>query len=673
MMYIRCIALWNAAGEVRRIELEPGLNIITGESQTGKSTLIDIVNFCLGANTIRIPAGPIASTVSYYGLSVRIGETDAFLGRPGVSGQTQTNSEAQLEIGLDDLPEFGQLGPNTNTAAVREWIGRAVGIEENRFDPPAGATRQSLAASLPHALIHCFQRQDEIASRAILFHRQGEPFLPQAIKDTLPYFLGVTGPDQLRLTAQLRDAKTALSRAERALRELESIREDGLGEAQSLLSQAADAGLLPIDEPPGDLSAALRTLVAVRDRPVPAAPFQPPGEEFDRLQEERRSLLAELRDLREQRSLAEAISQSGDAAREEGIEQVVRLQQIGIIRDPHDPQQCPVCEQTLDDIPPTVHQLRHSLDVLEEQIGSVERDRPGLVELTDELSRRQATLLERITANRLALEELAASAEAVEAHQGRLDLGAWVRGRIDHFLEKAAGVEEERLEQLRSERARLEARVSDLEEALDPALVREAATSILVRIGKPMTEMARALQLEHAESGVRIDLNRLTVVADTPSGPVFMDTGIGSAKNWVGYHLASVLSLQRHFVLEERPVPSFLMLDQPSQAFFPSDLPSEQIDDQDRHDALAQFSLMADVVAELDSRLQVIVLDHADFGEDWFQGAVRERWRDGDALIPTAWIAPSDVQSGQEGGPGAEPNGETDAANDDAELGEAGD
>jgi hypothetical protein len=117
-----------------------------------------------------------------------------------------------------------------------------------------------------------------------------------------------------------------------------------------------------------------------------------------------------------------------------------------------------------------------------------------------------------------------------------------------------------------------------------------------------------------------------------------MDSNIGSAKNWVGYHLATVLSLQEHFVLHARPVPSFLVLDQPTQAFFPSERPDEEIGDQDRADAFAQFEVMRDVVAGLDGSLQVIVLDHADFDEPWFQDVVRERWRHGDALIPASWL-----------------------------------
>jgi hypothetical protein len=159
-----------------------------------------------------------------------------------------------------------------------------------------------------------------------------------------------------------------------------------------------------------------------------------------------------------------------------------------------------------------------------------------------------------------------------------------------------------------------------------------------------MTEIAKRLELEHADSGVRVDLSRLTVVADTEEGSIYMSTGIGSAKNWVGYHLATVLSLQQHFVTQRRPVPGFLVLDQPSQAFFPADLPNEEIIDQDRQDAFGQIEVIREVVAELEDRLQVIVIEHADFDVDWYQEAVRQRWRDGDALIPQSWIdAPAEA------------------------------
>jgi hypothetical protein len=635
---ILAIGVWNRAGDLRRIDLTPGVNIITGESQTGKSTLIDIIAYCLGHDKPEIPAGPIASTVSYFGLLVKVGETTTFLGRPALEQGQESTARAQLEIGINDFPAADALAPNTNSEAVEDWVGRAIGIEENRFDPPEAASRPPLVASLSHALIHCFQRQDEIASKRLLFHRQGEEFLPQAIKDTLPYFLGVTGPSQLRRAAQLRELRRGLSSLEKDRSEIEAALQGGLQEAVGLLSQAAEAGLVDLDDPPEQLPQALALLATVRDSPVPPAPAQAPGQEFDRLQGERHDLTEQLRQAREQQTLVSAMSKGGDAAAAEGVEQVVRLQQINLISIVEDPTQCPICEQPLESPPPAVTALRTSLEELEGQIASVERDRPGLVTIEGDIANRLGEIRNGLEANRAALEGIVANAEAVDDHQARLDLGAWVRGRIDHFLEKTGDASDARLGELGAQEDLLKTQISDLEVELDPARVRADATSVLIAIGEPMTEIAKQLELEHAESKVRVDLSRLTVVADTHEGSIYMNSRFGSGKNWVGYHLATALSLQQHFVERSRPVPRFLVLDQPSQAFFPTDRPNEEIDDGERRAAFGQIEVIREMVERLDNRLQVIVIEHADFDVDWYQAAVRERWRDGEALIPQTWI-----------------------------------
>ena len=60
----------------------------------------------------------------------------------------------------------------------------------------------------------------------------------------------------------------------------------------------------------------------------------------------------------------------------------------------------------------------------------------------------------------------------------------------------------------------------------------------------------------------------------------------------------------------------------------------------DRIAVRAMFELMRDVVNELSPRFQVIVCDHADLPEPWFDQAVRERWRHGAKLIPADWLNP---------------------------------
>ncbi len=198
---------------------------------------------------------------------------------------------------------------------------------------------------------------------------------------------------------------------------------------------------------------------------------------------------------------------------------------------------------------------------------------------------------------------------------------------------------------LRSQLSTLEASVEELANSLDAEALRSRTTSLLRTVSRQMTTWAQQLDLEHSRDGAQIDIDRLTIVADTPQGPAYMDRGeIGSGMNWVGYHLSAYLALQDFFIRNTRPVPHFLVLDQPSQAFFPRDRERggdlDELTDTDREHTRQLYELMHQVVASLDGRLQVIALDHADFEDDWFADSVVQRWRDGKALIPASWCAP---------------------------------
>ena len=88
-------------------------------------------------------------------------------------------------------------------------------------------------------------------------------------------------------------------------------------------------------------------------------------------------------------------------------------------------------------------------------------------------------------------------------------------------------------------------------------------------------------------------------------------------------------------------MPHVLVLDQPSQAFYPDDLrrqEDELISDEDRERVTQLYRLLRDVTGGLNDQLQVIVLDHANLDLPWFQEAVIANWRFGDALVPTSWL-----------------------------------
>src|SRR4051812_11225239 len=130
---------------------------------------------------------------------------------------------------------------------------------------------------------------------------------------------------------------------------------------------------------------------------------------------------------------------------------------------------------------------------------------------------------------------------------------------------------------------------------------------------------------------------------DRPSGDGSgTDVPDGGGKNWMGYHVVTHLAMQKLFRERRRPVPGLLMLDQPTQVFYPpekvADRSVEELGDEDRRAVDRLFELIFAVTKQLCPDLQVIITDHADLVSPWFQQAVVARWRGGEKLVPESWI-----------------------------------
>jgi len=124
---------------------------------------------------------------------------------------------------------------------------------------------------------------------------------------------------------------------------------------------------------------------------------------------------------------------------------------------------------------------------------------------------------------------------------------------------------------------------------------------------------------------------------------------IGGGANYLKFHLITLLSLHKHFIQQNQPIPGFIVLDQPSQVFFPSREDYEAIQNsspeasqfRDGEIAAAErmFNFLFDVCEQLNPDLQIIILEHAYFAPR-FQDALvnNEDWFGGRALIPQSWI-----------------------------------
>ena len=322
----------------------------------------------------------------------------------------------------------------------------------------------------------------------------------------------------------------------------------------------------------------------------------------------------------------------------EAKEQRARLSAIGLVKeDGANSSHCPLCDTQLAVSPPTVTQIALSLRDLNGQLEAVEAENPRLQLRLAALQREEGELENKLRENQQLIAARMRENEIIQVQQDTFILRARTIGKVVQYVETARNVDAGSSLKNAIEVAR--ARVAALEVELDIENVREKIDGYLNIIGHYMTEYSASLDLEHVGSQLRLDIRNLTVVADTLDGPVPLYR-MGSGENWVGYHVLAHLALHKWFRQKNRPVPAFVIFDQPSQAHYPPEKDAEGslsvLNDEDELAVRKLFKLIADAAAELSPNLQIIVMDHADVKADWFESAVVERWR-GKKLIPEAW------------------------------------
>lgn len=649
-MQLRSIILYNHSGEQQVLDFELGrLNIVTGTSQTGKSALLDIVDFCLGRDEVTLPIGPITRTVAWYAVILQLADTRAFVARKAPLPGRKSVTNAMLELGADLEPlGFADLQVNADSQTVRDQLGRRIGIGDTAADMPGSGARP-LAANLGHAALLCLQNQDEVASKRLLFHRQGEDGVRPALRATLPYFLGAVPENQAARQQELLAARRAMRRAQAELKVAEDLNRDVDVRLQSLLREAAARGLLDAADTEGLVTDRQSAVAVLRQAVGVAAPIggqldaEVRGRELE-LEDLRGRLRRQLREAADERKLLEDLSreESGfTAALGRGVS---RLHAIDLVPDSASSADgCPACGSRLEEPDPQVADMRQVLSELRGQLDSVRTARPRREQALRQLQEHTAQLRQNLRGVEGALSTLAEARAARANARNTAEEQAFTRGRIDAYLAQLAGPGPGGdLHRLRTAVAMARRVVEALEAELDSQDSDDRLTHSLNYLSADMTRWADDLKLEHGRRLVRLDLKRLTVVTDSDEGVAEL-MRIGSGKNWVGYHLVAHLALHQYFVAHRRPVPAFLMLDQPTQPYYPSDVAKSrgQVQDEDRNAVLRLFELMHKVVADLNGGFQMIVSDHANLPETWFQDCVRYNWRDGEALIPQHWIGQS--------------------------------
>lgn len=643
-LQIRKVVLYHESGDYRELNLRVGrLNIITGASKTGKSSILDIVDYCMGRSDCNIADG-IQRVVSWFAVLLQHDMGELFIARRSPGGLKKSSPDVYLQQWYDGKgPWHVDLVANVDVEGLIAVLSRATGIRENQQVTRPGSTRVPFRATIRHSLFYCFQDQNDIDNRRYLFHRQSETFVAVDLRHTLPYFLGAIDERRLFDVADL-------ARLEARIQALTSeIHQGGgkgdLAQARMLLTLASSVGLLDAvdlaEDYPGAITQLRQAVGEAQQDGISS--IGDVEKSIVELRERRVILRNELADVRERLRELQDYERLRDGYTLEIGEQESRLAVIRLFDDEViSGANCPICHSELGHHDPSLAEMAAVLSEVRFRLRAVGLEAPDATRSLLALRSNEQQIVLAMRSNQRNLLEVLDLQRSSEETIDEAIIQSRVSGRVEQFLEDHDAFVSDNSSQQELDTLSVEA--AKLRKSLASDLVEERMDTFLGFVNADLTEYAKALSLEYSDTRVRLDARRLTIIADTVDGPVSMDR-MGSGENWVGYHIASHLALHKWLRQRNRPVPGFIILDQPSQAHFPSEDPnivnlSARPSDQDTAAVTRMYELIHDVTVALAPELQVIVTDHARIDQPWFTESIVEEWRQStqNALLPQAWL-----------------------------------
>ncbi|MBD3615374.1 MAG: DUF3732 domain-containing protein [Gracilimonas sp.] len=647
---IKKICLYNLKGDRRDIEFEIGqVNIICGESGTGKSAIIDIVDYCLGRSKFKVFEGVNRGVISWYAILLQFEGEQLFIAKPQPDIDVESQSGSYILRGSKiELPSIEELSIEYNDDSLDALISNMTGITP--IDSINNETRStsSYKIKFKHSKYYLFQNQTLIDNENQLFWRQDDDYIPQNIKDTLPYFLGAVKEEKIEITQKLREAKKTLNSQIKKLREAEAIVSNRYEQGQRLLFEAEQIGLNVNSDV--NKEAIIEELRKVEGWNPNEFLESYKDSNILELQDDLENLRDEFKkNQRELHSLRSFIN-SSDEYKDSVTTQKSRLISLKLFNN-KESNFCPVCNSKLNEKNEIVVHLENTLQKLNKSLESVTNEKPAMNERLGFLQERMSELREDIRNKELEIHTVISNQQEAKKMRDRTAEISKILGRISLFLEnvKAIGVSKELEENV----IEAEVLVQTLEEKLSEFDEEQLLESIFNLISKYMGIILNDLNHEFKDSAFRFDLNKLTVIADSKNGAIPLYR-MGSGKNWLGCHLATLLSIHRVFIERNRPVPRFIILDQPSQPFFPSQNDydlfikelEEGVNSEEATSDLAVvrnlFDALFNFVEVVKNDFQIIVLEHAEYQDDQYQKAVIEDYWHTDinspSLIPKRWL-----------------------------------
>ncbi len=639
---IKKIILYSHHDEIRELEFNlEDVTIITGDSQTGKSAIPEIIDYVMGSSECHIPSY-VRLCVSWVGVLWIKGETEFALLRRVPKIERRSSQDYFFDVGHDLVipKKASELKKKTNIQGGLSQFERLLGIGDAKtaaFHPNHTSKRISIRNAMPYI----FQDDDVIISKSTLLRGANDAERKQSIIDSLPYFFGVIDEKALGKEMELKNLNKQAKRIENKIKSEEDIVNEDFGKAFSLIQEAAHLDLCaPLDINKNYTEDEINTIL---NQILSWDISQKYAENENRLPDLYEKLANEqsnIDEIKQKIKMAKNKLNSINKFNDTVLRQKRKLDVINIFKNPHNPATCPLCNQGIKIETEPVSKINELVGQVQADLKGIERDRPRL---DDYINGLQEKLTNKQTKAQQYRDEIKTLIK--EDQQAELGLDIIQRkyrtiGRISLFLES-----KNRLENLYQQNEsdlliKLREKILELEQELNFGSKLEALENTERRISAEATEIISNLPFENRFNNcpVFLNLRNLNVGISLPTHSENM-RNVGSDENYLSLHVSLILAIHRQFSKLERPVPGVIIFDQLSRPYFPPDKEPDEIEIEDERDSLLQyFETIFDEVDREES-LQVIVLEHAYFKKhERYKKSVKYRWKKNkDGLIPKDW------------------------------------
>ncbi|XHO73405.1 hypothetical protein BCC0238_002902 [Burkholderia gladioli] len=608
------ITLWSRKGERRSLKFERNrLNVITGESHTGKSALLDIIDYCFLASSHKLPDSIINENVGWYGVTFYVNDKMYTIARRSPTENQVSPDYYFSSTGvIPDEPKPGAREEDIRTILEAEFH-----ITDKVTVAYGGrALKSGSRISFRYFFLFNTISEDIITNSKVFFDKQSEERYQEALPRIFDMALGIDDLANIAAREKKDVLRKELARLERKAAHLGQGRDAFDEEVRDIAVKAAEYGLIGGDVQGLSLDSVRR---AIADAASPET-----GHALDKFVETSAKLFAAERRLRklrqftsEYRSYKETFKNAEDSLRP--IDQLVKkapmLVKSAIFDDLISGLKADLLtvKKSVNGKQPVDGQINAMVKALEAERDALQRDLSGLPQEPKSFaSQREKWMFVGEAMGRFRSYEGASSPAVLHSTA-------------------PAGADD-----LQSQMDAIEVRdVEDAREAVI-SMINEVALALLNETGDALANyVTYQTDFGYKEKRLRLRKPRSKLIEN-----------VGSSSNHMFLHLLHFLALHEVAIIHKSEfIPTFLIIDQPSRPYYPDNkaVDGVKLDNSDTAKVSIAFNLLNNFVARMneehETEFQMIVFEHVP--RETFDGMeyvhLLPEFRNGEALIPKDW------------------------------------